>query len=102
MERLLAERGRDLRVRDQLQLDRKGPDAEALGQVVGLADVADVLDLRPGAAVDALGVLDVVDRGQRDDLVVQRDREALEAVSEAEDSKPGLWTGERHRPVQTT
>ena len=45
-----------------------------------VVEVADVLDLRAGAAVDALGVLDEVDRRQRDDLVVERDREALEGL----------------------
>ena len=34
----------------------------------------------PVAPVDALRVLDEVDRGQRDDLVVERDREALEGL----------------------
>ena len=80
MERLLAERGRDLRLRDQLQVDRQGADAQALGQVLRLLDRADVLDRGAGAAVDALRVVLVVDRRQRDDLVVERDREALEEV----------------------
>ena len=35
VERLLAERGRDLRVGDQLQVDRQRADAELLGQVLG-------------------------------------------------------------------
>ena len=78
VERLLAERRRHLRLGDQLQLDRQGADPQALGQVLGLLDVPDAVDLRPGAAVDALGVLAVVDRRERDDLVVEGDREALE------------------------
>ena len=40
--------------------------------------VADARDLRAGVAVDALRVLAEVDRRERDDLVVERDREALE------------------------
>ena len=80
MERLLAERRGHLGLRDQLELDRQGADAQALGEVVGRVEVADVLDLRAGAAVDALRVLDEVDRRQRDDLVVERDREVLEEL----------------------
>ena len=80
VQRLLAERGRDLRVRDQLELDRQRADAQALREVVRLLEAPDVLDLRAGAAVDALGVRDEVDRRQRDDLVVEGDREALEGL----------------------
>ena len=42
--------------------------------------VADVLDRGAGAAVDPLGVVLVVDRRERDDRVVERDREALEEL----------------------
>ena len=78
VERLLAERGRDLRLGDQLQVDRQGADPQALGEVLGLLDVPDPVDLGAGAAVDALGVLAEVDRGQRDDPVVERDGEPLQ------------------------
>ena len=78
VQRLLTERRRDLRLRDQLQVDRQRADAQALGEVLRVLQVADAVDLRARAAVDALRVLEVVDRRQRDDLVVERDREALE------------------------
>ena len=78
VERLLAERRRHLGLGDQLQVDRQRADAQALRQVLRLLDRADAVDLRAGAAVDALRVLAEVDRGERDDLVVERDREALQ------------------------
>src|SRR3712207_88168 len=69
-----------LRLRDELEVDRQRADPEALGEVLRLLDRPDVLDRGAGAAVDAVGVLLVVDRRQRDDLVVERDREALEVL----------------------
>ena len=59
VERLLAERGRDLRLRDQLELDRQRADAQVLRQVLGVLEVADAVDLRARGAVDALRVVDV-------------------------------------------
>ncbi len=79
VERLLAERGRDLRLGDQLQLDPERADAQVLGEVVGLLDAAETADLGAVRAVDAVRILRVVDRGERDDLVVERDREVLKA-----------------------
>ena len=75
-------------LRDQLELDRQRADAQVLGQVLGLLQAAEAGDLGAGAAVDALRVLAEVDRGQRDDLVVERDREAL----------AGRLRGPRRRP----
>src|SRR5918992_1633021 len=49
-------------------------------EIVGVVEAADALDLRPRPAVDPFGVLLEVDRRQRDDLVVERDREALQEV----------------------
>ena len=80
VKRLLSERRRDLRLRDQLELDRQRADAQVLRQVLRLLDRADAVDLRARAAVDPLRVLDEVDRRQRDDPVVERDREALERL----------------------
>ena len=57
VERLLTERRGDLGLRDQLELDRQRADAQVLGQVLRLLDRADAVDLRAGAAVDALRVL---------------------------------------------
>ena len=57
VERLLAERRGDLGLRDQLEVDRQRADAQVLRQVVGLLELADVVDLRARAAVDALRVL---------------------------------------------
>src|SRR2546423_15542026 len=39
---------------------------------------SDAVDLRAGVSRDALRILDEAHGGQRDDLVVERDREALE------------------------
>ena len=80
VERLLAERRGHLRLRDQLERDRQGADPQALGEVLRVLQVADAVDLCAGAAVDPLGVLAEVDRRERDDLVVERDREALERL----------------------
>ena len=80
VERLLAERRGHLGLRDQLEVDREGADAQVLRQVVGLLDRADVVDLGARAAVDAARVVAEVHCGERDDLVVERDRKALIGV----------------------
>ena len=80
VERLLAERRGHLGLRDQLEVDRQGADAQVLRQVVGLLDRADVVDLGARAAVDSARVVAEVHGGERDDLVVERDREALVGV----------------------
>ena len=79
VERLLAERGRDLRARDQLELQRQGADLEHLRQVLRARDREAAGDLRAGRAVDAVRVLAVVDERDRDELVVERDREVVRA-----------------------
>ena len=77
VERLLAERGRDLRARDQLEPQRQRAGLEHLRQVLGAGDREAAGDLRAGRAVDAVRVLAVVDERDRDELVVERDREVL-------------------------
>ena len=57
VERLLAERGRDLRGRDQLEPDRQRAGLEEVGQPLGGLDREAAGDLRARAAVDAVGVL---------------------------------------------
>ena len=80
VERLLAERGRDLGARDQVELQRQGAGLEHLREVLGGRDREAAGDLRAGRAVDAVGVLAVVDERDRDELVVERDREVVRAL----------------------
>src|SRR5204863_3162017 len=75
---LAAQRGRYVRLRDQLQLDRQRADLEQVGQVLGALDGEAPGDLGPGPPVDAVRVLVEVDVGPGDELVVQHDREVLE------------------------
>ena len=77
VERLLAERRRHLGLRDQLEVDRQRADAQALGEVVGRLEVARRSRSGRRCARRCPRALDEVDRRQRDDLVVERDREAL-------------------------
>ena len=77
VERLLAQRGRDLRGRDELELDRQGARLEQVGQPLGRVDREAARDPRPAAAAQAVGVLVPVDLRDRDQLVVQRDGEVL-------------------------
>src|SRR3712207_2131838 len=77
VERLLTERRGDLRLRDQLELDRQRAGLQEVRQLLGGLDREAALDLRPVGAVDAVRVLDEVDERRRDDLVVEDDREVL-------------------------
>ena len=78
-EGLLAQRGRDLRARDQVELQRQGAGLEHLRQILRAGDREAAGDLRALGAVDPVRVLDVVDRRRRDELVVEHDREMLRA-----------------------
>ena len=76
VQRLAAERRRDLGLADQLEVDRQGTDLQEGGQVLGFLDAVEATgDLRPGAAVDPVGVLGEVDDRPRLDFVVEDDRE---------------------------
>ena len=77
VERLAAERRRHLRTRHQLQPHRQRPDLQDLRQVLGRVDRERTRDRGARPAVDPVRVLDVVDRGRRDELVVEHDREML-------------------------
>ena len=77
VERLLAERRGDGALADQVELDRQRADLQELGEVLRLLDVADAGDLGAGAAVDAVGVLLVVDDRPGDDVAVEDDREGV-------------------------
>ncbi len=78
MQRLLAERRRDLRLADRLQVDRQGTGLQHVGEVLCLLEAEAARDLGSGAPVDPVRVLAVVDERARDDLAVQHDREGLE------------------------
>ena len=77
VERLLTQRSRHLRTRHQLQPHRQRPDLQDLRQVLGRVDRERTRDLGARPTVDPVRVLDVVDRGRRDELVVEHDREML-------------------------
>ena len=77
IERLLAERGRDLRARDLVELQRQRADLEDLRQVLRGLDREAAGDLGAVLAVDAVRVLAPVDQRRRHELVVERDREVL-------------------------
>ena len=80
VERLLAQRGRDLRLRDQLELDRQRADLEQLGQVLGGLDREAALDVGAVRAVDPVGVLLEVDVGDGHQLAVEDGGEVLEGL----------------------
>jgi hypothetical protein len=77
VERLLAERRGDLRLADQLELDRQGAGLEQVRELLGGVEREAALDLRAGRRVDAVRVLDEVDERDGDELVVEDDREVL-------------------------
>src|SRR5262249_61957498 len=76
-ERLFAERRRDLRARDQRQLDRERSRLQLVREVLRRGDREATRDLRARRGVDPFRVLGVVDRGNRDQLAVEHDREVL-------------------------
>ena len=78
LEGLLAERGRDLRLGDQFQLDRQCTGLELIGEVLCRGQGEAAGDLRAVGGVDAVGIARVVDRRRRDDLVVEHHREVLQ------------------------
>jgi hypothetical protein len=80
MQGFLAQRGRHLRLGDQVEFDGQGAELERLGQVLGAGDGEAAGDLGPVAPVDPVRVLVEVDVGPRDQLVVQHDGEVLEGA----------------------
>ena len=80
-ERRFAERGRDLRARDQLQSQRQGAGLELAGEVLRRGDREAPGDLRAGRGVDPFGVFGEVDRRNRDQLAVELDREVLQGLA---------------------
>ncbi len=77
MQRLRAERGRYLVLRDLLQLDRQGAKAQLGGELRGALGGEAAGDLAAAARRDPLRELLVVDLGDADQLVIERDREVL-------------------------
>ena len=78
MQRLLAERRRDLRLRDQLEADRQRAELDQVREVLGALNREAALDHRAVLAVDAVGQLLRVDRRDGDESAVERDGEVLE------------------------
>ena len=78
VQRLLAERRGHLRLRDQLQADRQRAELDQVREVLRALDREAALDHRAVLAVDAVGQLLRVDRGDRDQSAVERDGEVLE------------------------
>ena len=98
VQRLLAERGRHLRLGDQLEVDRQRAEAQLVGEILGRADREAAADVGAVVAVDPVRVLLVVDERDRDQLVVERDREVLvERLPEAADELAALGDRPRSR-----
>ena len=99
VQRLLAERRRDLRRGDQLQLDRQRAGLQQVREVLGRLDREAARDLRAVARVDAVRVLLEVDVRDRDQLVVEHDREVLEGGLRvvARDERLAAALGDRAR-----
>ena len=81
LQRVLAERRRDVGALDRVELDRQRARLEDEREVLRLRQRRHAGDLGAAAGrVDPARVLLVVDRRERVDLVVEHDREALEVV----------------------
>src|SRR6478736_7034450 len=76
MQRFGAQRRRDLRLADQVEVDRQGTALQEAGQVLCVSDAVEAArDLSAGAAVDPVRVLRVIDDRPRLDFVVEHDGE---------------------------
>ena len=77
VQRLLAQRRRHLRGRDELQLDRQRAGLQQVGQPLRRLDGEAAGDLRAAAGREPVRVLLPLDLRRRDELVVEHDREVL-------------------------
>ena len=82
LQRVLAERRRDVRALDLLELERQGAGLEDEREVLRLAELADVRDLAAAADPVRERRVGVVDLRERLDVAVEHDREVLRRLPE--------------------
>ena len=94
-QRLLTERRGDLRLGDQLQPDRQRARLELAREVLRRGEREAPRDLGAVGRVDPFRVLRVVDEGDRDQLVVEHDREVLEGRLLRDSRQPRVFAAPR-------